>query len=295
MVSLLGIVLVVGATLCFSLFDLLRKKLTGRLSDAFLVMVLALGAVPLYGVWVALQPPVVVSAAYVWPGVASVVCNLGANYGFLRSVRLSGLSAVIPLLSLTPVFTSLLAIPLLGELPGARGWLGIAMVVFGALALQLGERTGERRQPWRLSAGAWWMILVAFLWASALPLDKLATEASNAAFHGLVLHLGVGLSVLTLVLRGLREAPGVRSSAEVRAGAGTWALLLTAVVLGAAAQGLQLLALQHAWVGFVETVKRGIGSSLALVLGRVFFAEPLTLRKVLTVAVIAAGVAVMLW
>ncbi len=295
MVSLLGIVLVVGATLCFSLFDLLRKKLTGRLSDAFLVMVLALGAVPLYGVWVALQPPVAVSAAYVWPGVASVVCNLGANYGFLRSVRLSGLSAVIPLLSLTPVFTSLLAIPLLGELPGAREWLGIAMVVFGALALQLGERSGERRQPWRLSAGAWWMILVAFLWASALPLDKLATEASNAAFHGLVLHLGVGLSVLTLALRGLREAPGVRSRADVRAGAGTWVLLLTAVVLGAAAQGLQLLALQHAWVGFVETVKRGIGSSLALVLGRVFFAEPLTPRKVLTVAVIAAGVAVMLW
>ncbi|MDE2690834.1 MAG: DMT family transporter [Acidobacteriota bacterium] len=295
MVSLLGIVLVVGATLCFSLFDLLRKKLTGRLSDAFLVMVLALGAVPLYGVWVARQPPVAVSAAYVWPGVASVACNLGANYGFLRSVRLSGLSAVIPLLSLTPVFTSLLAIPLLGELPGAREWLGIAMVVFGALALQLGERSGERRQPWRLSAGARWMILVAFLWASALPLDKLATEASNAAFHGLVLHLGVGLSVLTLVLRGLREAPGVRSRADVRARAGTWALLLTAVALGAAAQGLQLLALQHAWVGFVETVKRGIGSSLALVLGRVFFAEPLTLRKVLTVAVIVAGVAVMLW
>ena len=139
------------------------------------------------------------------------------------------------------------------------------------------------------------MILVAFLWASALPLDKLATEASNAAFHGLILHLGVGLSVLTLVLRGLREAPGVRRGADVRAGAGTWTLLLTAVVLGAAAQGLQLLALQHAWVGFVETVKRGIGSSLALVLGRVFFAEPLTLRKVLTVAVIGAGVAVMLW
>lgn len=295
MVSLLGIVLVVGATLCFSLFDLLRKKLTGRLSDAFLVMVLALGAVPLYGAWVALQPPAAVSAGYVWPGVASVVCNLGANYGFLRSVRLSGLSAVIPLLSLTPVFTSLLAIPLLGELPGAREWLGIAMVVFGALALQLGEPTGEGRQPWRLSAGAWWMILVAFLWASALPLDKLATEASNAAFHGLVLHLGVGLSVSTLVLRGLREASGPRRRGDSRAGAGLWALLLTAVVLGAVAQGLQLLALQHAWVGFVETVKRGIGSSLALVFGRVFFAEPLTLRKVLTVAVIAAGVAVMLW
>lgn len=295
MVSVLGIVLVVGATLCFSLFDLLRKKLTGRLSDAFLVMVLALGAVPLYGVWVAVQPPVGVSRAYLLPGLLSVACNLGANYGFLRSVRLAGLSAVIPLLSLTPVFTALLGIPLLGELPGPREWLGIAMVVGGALALQLGEHSGERGRPWTLGAGAWWMILVAFLWASALPLDKLATEASNAAFHGLVLHLGVGLSVVLIVVRGFRSSSGQRERAGTSVGARTWLLLLTAVVIGAAAQGLQLLSLQHAWVGFVETVKRGIGSSLALVLGRLFFAEPLTLRKVLTVAVIAAGVAVMLW
>ncbi len=295
MVSALGIVLVVGATLCFSLFDLLRKKLTGRLSDGFLVMVLALGAVPLYGVWVALQPPPGVSAAYVWPGLLSVACNLGANYGFLRSVRLAGLSAVIPLLSLTPVFTALLGIPLLGELPAAGEWLGIAMVVCGALALQLGERSGDRRRPWTLGAGAWWMILVAFLWATALPLDKLATEASNAAFHGLVMHLGVGLSVAAIAMRGFRNAPGRRRGVRSGVGARTWVFLLTAVVIGAAAQALQLLSLQHAWVGFVETVKRGIGSSLALVLGRLFFAEPLTMRKVLAVAVIAAGVAVMLW
>ena len=295
MVSALGIGLVVGATLCFSLFDLLRKKLTGRLSDAFLVMVLALGAVPLYGVWVAVQPPPDVSSAYVWPGLLSVACNLGANYGFLRSVRSAGLSAVIPLLSLTPVFTALLGIPLLGELPGGREWLGIAMVVCGALALQLGERSGGRGRPWTLGAGAWWMILVAFLWATALPLDKLATEASNAAFHGLVMHLGVGLCVAVVAVRSFRNAPGRGRAARRGVGARTWVFLLSAVVIGAAAQALQLLSLQHAWVGFVETVKRGIGSSLALVLGRLFFAEPLTLRKVSSVAVIAAGVAVMLW
>lgn len=301
MVSALGIVLVVGATLCFSLFDLLRKKLTGRLSDAFLVMVLALGAAPLYGVWVAVQPPPGVSSAYVWPGLLSVACNLGANYGFLRSVRSAGLSAVIPLLSLTPVFTALLGIPLLGELPGGREWLGIAMVVCGALALQLGERSGGRGRPWTLGAGAWWMILVAFLWATALPLDKLATEASNAAFHGLVMHLGVGLCVAVVAMRAFRSGPGRRRDlpgrrgVRVDVGARTWAFLLSAVVIGAAAQALQLLSLQHAWVGFVETVKRGIGSSLALVLGRVFFAEALTTRKVASVTAVAAGVAVMLW
>jgi len=161
------------------------------------------------------------------------------------------------LLSLTPVFTALLGIPLLGELPGGREWLGIAMVVCGALALQLGERAGGRGRPWTLGAGAWWMILVAFLWATALPLDKLATEASNAAFHGLVMHLGVGLCVAAVAVRGFRNAPGLGRGDRKGVGARTWVFLLSAVVIGAAAQALQLLSLQHAWVGFVETVKRG--------------------------------------
>ncbi len=294
MVSVPGIALVIGATVSFSLFDLLRKKLTGRLTDAFLVMVLSLGAAPLYGAWLLAQPPAGVRAAYLWPAVGSVLCNLGANYGFLRSVGLAGLSAVIPLLSLTPVFTALLGIPLLGELPGRREWFGILMVVSGALALQRGESTGgrpgRRAGAWMLGAGAWWMVVVAFLWALALPLDKLAIEASSPAFHGLVMHLGVGFSVSVAALRGLRFGPRER----LRASSGVWPLLVSAVVLGALAQGLQLLALQHAWVSFVETVKRGIGSSLALVLGRLAFAEPLTVRKVTCVAVIAAGVAVML-
>ena len=101
--------------------------------------------------------------------------------------------------------------------------------------------------------------------------------------------------MMTLALRGLRHSPLTdrreREGPEVR----TWILLATGVVVGAAALGFQLLALQHAWVGFVDTVKRGIGSALALVFGRVFFAEPLTLRKVLAVGAIVAGVTVMLW
>ena len=295
MVSFTGIVLVVGAALCFALLNLFRKQLSGRLDAAFLVVVLALGAVPLYGAWVLVQPPREVSETYLWPGLASVGCNLVANYGFLRSVRVGGLGTVVPLLSLMPVFTTLLAIPLLGELPGAREWLGIAVVVCAALSLQLDRRPDARARPWRLGAGAWWMILVALLWATSLPLDKLATEASNAPFHGLVLHLGVGVSAATIATRSLGGSLRRRRLSGAGVGRGTWLLLLSAVVVGAAAQGFQLLSLQHVWVGFVETVKQGLGASLALVLGRLFFAEPLTLRKVLTVAAIGAGVAVILW
>jgi multidrug transporter EmrE-like cation transporter len=44
----------------------------------------------------------------------------------------------------------------------------------------------------------------------------------------------------------------------------------------------------------VETLKRGIGNVLAVVFGRLLFAEPVTGRKLAAVALMAAGVALLL-
>ena len=74
-----------------------------------------------------------------------------------------------------------------------------------------------------------------------------------------------------------------------------WGLLTLIVVVGAVALVLILLAIPMVWIGFIETMKRGLGSFLALVWGRVFFSEPVTGRKLLAVAVIAAGVALISW
>jgi multidrug transporter EmrE-like cation transporter len=47
-------------------------------------------------------------------------------------------------------------------------------------------------------------------------------------------------------------------------------------------------------VGLLETLKRGVGGTLAVVWGRAFFREPVTARKVLAVVALVAGVAVLL-
>jgi multidrug transporter EmrE-like cation transporter len=79
--------------------------------------------------------------------------------------------------------------------------------------------------------------------------------------------------------------------AKVRAVPGIYIL---ALVVSTLALAFQFLALPQAYVGTVETLKRGIGNFMAILSGWLFFHEPVTLRKVLAVGVMAVGVGLLL-
>jgi multidrug transporter EmrE-like cation transporter len=115
----------------------------------------------------------------------------------------------------------------------------------------------------------------------------MAVERASAPLHALVLASGVALAVL-LVLAfqgGLGEIGAVRRAPR---------LLVLALVVSAAALGLQLLAMPLLFVGTIETMKRGIGNCMALVYGRAFFGEVVTPSKLLAVGLMAAGVGLIL-
>ena len=104
----------------------------------------------------------------------------------------------------------------------------------------------------------------------------------------MALNGGVALGAL-LVLAGQGRTAELRRLRE------RWGVLLLLIVVGAVALVLILLAIAETWIGFIETMKRGLGSFLAVVWGRLFFAEAVTARKLVAVAVIAAGVALIVW
>ncbi|RPH56014.1 hypothetical protein EHM82_04190, partial [bacterium] len=135
--------------------------------------------------------------------------------------------------------------------------------------------------------GAVMVVAAAFFWSLTIPLDKMAVERAAASFHGTVLTAGVaaGVLVVLIVQRRLGDV------ARVRRIPGIFAL---ALVVSFAALGLQLVVLPLMYVGTIETLKRGIGNFMALVSGRVFFGEAVTVPKVLAVALMAAGVGVIL-
>jgi uncharacterized membrane protein len=288
---LFPLLLVLACSLGWAGFDLLRKLLVHEVPPVALVFLLTAGSVPLFGLWAIVEgvgPP---APGYWAPALGSVLLNLVANLLFLTGMRIAPLSVTVPLLSLTPAFATLLAVPLLGERPGVRDAAGILMVIAGAIWLNWQPRKAELPEDGqgkreRLKGGLM-VASTAFFWALTIPLDKMAVERAAPPLHGVVLTAGVAAGVLgvLLVQRRLGDVARVRKVPGV---------LALALVVSCAALGLQLLALPLLYVGTIETLKRGIGNFMALVSGWVFFGEAVTVPKVLAVGLMAAGVGVIL-
>jgi len=260
--------------------------LTKDLSATALVTLLTLGQAPAFVVWAAIDGGWFHDAGYLLPGLGCLLINLLANVAFVRALALSPLSLTIPFLSFTPVFASLLAIPLVGELPNAMQSGGIAAVVAGALLLHAGSGAGLLGLfgAFARERGSVLMVIVAALWSGTAVLDKVALGHASLAAHALVQTAGIGIALLLYLLARGRgaELGKVRESRLAMLGAIAFATLALA---------LQLAAIQATLVAIVETVKRAVGMVMSVVLGRLVFAEPVTTAKVSAIVLMAAGTA----
>lgn len=284
---LLAVAAVVGCGISSAGFDFLQKLLVRRISPVPLVFLLALASTPLFAAAVLLGGGVEVAAGYLPPAVVSLLLNLLGHITFIQAVRSAPLSLTVPLLSLTPAFTALLGFVLLGEVIGPVVMAGILLVVSGAYALNAWGDETRSLGALVLQPGAWLMVLTAFLWSVTVPLDKMAIARSGPAFHGLFLTAGMMLGAfVVLVARGR-----LGELRHVSANPGLFVLALIACTL---ALGLQLVSLQLLLVSVVETVKRGLGNVIAVLLGRLFFAEAVTFRKLGAAIAMAVGVALIL-
>jgi drug/metabolite transporter (DMT)-like permease len=272
----------------YATFDLLRKRLTLSMPPAALLVWLALAQVPLFLVMVFGGEGFAVGPGYWAPGLASILLNIFANVAFLRALEIASLGVTVPLLSLTPVFATLISIQLLGELPTAVQMAGIVIAVVGAFALNFDP--GEGATPaavWRClirEKGSLLMIFVALCWSITPAFDKLAVASSGVYTHGLLLNAGVGLGALAwLAARG--QVTTLRPRHFV---GGTVA---ASAVVGFLALVLLLKAYAMIWVGFVETIRRAVNSALALVYGRWLFKEEVRPAQVVAVVLMSVGVA----
>jgi drug/metabolite transporter (DMT)-like permease len=299
------LLLVAASSLSSSGFDLSRKLLGRHLKPLPMVFLLTLASAPLFGLAVALGGGAQVARAYFAPALGSLLLNIVANLAFVESVRIAPLSLTVPLLSLTPAFTTVLGFVVLGERPAPTAWLGVLLVVAGAFWLHLsagesrdgGAGSAERGAGvagarGRLAAllvhpGAWLMALTAFLWSLTIPLDKLAIGRTSAPFHGFFLTTGGALGTFA-ILAATRRLPEVRG---VRAG---WAPFAAALLASTLDLGFQLAAIRVLLVSVVETLKRGLGNLLAVALGRLVFGEALTWTKLAAAVLMAGGVALIL-
>lgn len=291
-VSLTAILVVAGVALAFSGLDVVRKLLGDRYRPLPLLVLLTAGSLPIFLLWASSEGNWEIRSGYLTPALVSIVLNVFANLAFLQALRVSPLSVTIPYLSLTPVFTTLLAIPILGEKPSSQQIVGIVLVVIGAFWLNVRGLGGvSPAKMWRAlleEKGSVLMIGTALCWSLAAPLDKLAVTAASPAIHGVILMSGVTLGAIgILIARG--------ELGEVRVQRSSLGLLGGAIGLTAVGAALNFFAFTLVWVGFIETFKRALGSVLALVWGRLIFAESIALNQVLAVVLMGFGVGLVVW
>lgn len=285
----LGLALTLSTAVAWALFDVARKRLAQRVSPLSLTVWLPLGQVPVLALWALEAGPGRLPFSSLAPLAASVALNVLALLGFMLAVRESPLSLTIPILSFTPVATSLLAWAFRQQVPTLPQVGGALLIVLGAVVLARGVRNeGPHPTPFLRDRGVRFMMGAALAWSLTALLDQVALERGAGALYAPTLSLGVGLLLGTvLLLRG--QGPHLREALQKLK---TWPFLTGGTfILGAVALVVQLEALRHAPVGFIETVKRGTGMAAAILFGRLVFQEPIHAAKLLATLLMTIGVA----
>ncbi len=252
-----------------------------------LALLFCLVVLPLPGfvLWAAVGTGPEPSWAYVAPGLCSVAANLALSLALLEGLRRAPLGVVIPLLSTSPVFSAVLEAAWLGDTPRPIQAVGLALIVGGALLLALDVRRLALSVP-DVLRGAALGLLASGLMAAATVFDKVAIQHLEIGLHAAV--QGAVLGTVLAVLLAVRGQLG-----DLRAAGTHWRLVGLAAVAMMAALGLQLLALQSLLAGVVEGLKRGVGLSLSVANGRLFFGEGLTAMRLAAIAVLTSGVGVL--
>ncbi len=189
---------------------------------------------------------------------ASVVLNWAAT--LLSTVALSKADAslVSPLLTFNPAFTLLIAWLLLGEVPGLRQTLGVAVVLLGAYLLEVEAARKNLLAPLRLllrRPGTLLAILASALWGTTTVLEKLAIDHMTPPSGPVVALLGTFLMVVLLTPGALwtRSREGVQERWWKGLAAHPRALSLAMLIAGIAPLfGFTAIAL--GLVGYVTTL-----------------------------------------
>lgn len=286
------------SSISWALFDMSRKKLSVKLAPTPIVVWLMLLQAPLFAilfkalfqeVWRIPQP------SYYLPAMASVILNAVANVWFVESVRMAPLSLVIPVLSLTPVFSALGGFVLLGEVTTLRQGAGIFVIVACTMAIARtgggqsrpdGVQRDEKKEQSQVTQGVLLMAGVSLLWALTPVLDKICLATLPAAEHAFLQCLTVSI----LLFAWLRFKKGSLKLGQLSQNVGWFTLAVGAAALALFAQ---LWSIQNTPVGLFEALKRSYGLLSALALGYFVFGEAVTRRKAVLVAAMGFGIAIL--
>ncbi len=209
-----------------------------------------------------------------------------ASICYMKSLKYSPLSVVLPIASLTPMFILLTSKLINHELPILFGIIGVCVAVVGAYVLQWSKRAQGFFSPLThlfTDKGSRYMLAVALLWSITSPYDKIAIQHSNPYFY-----VGIAGVIYTLIL-----FPFMLKKSRLRS---VFANLTAQAPIGLG-QGvavlLQMLAVPLTFVAYVTAVKRS-SSIFGPLWGKLFFQEEKLVERTIGTIIILIGIILMI-
>lgn len=106
---------------------------------------------------------------------------------YMKALRMSELSKIIPLMAFNPLFTALLAIVFGQSIPSLTGWLGIILIVVGIYVINVTSQMSRRDfflpiKNILADPGARAMLVVALSWSFGAHFSKMRVDGSSPVF-----------------------------------------------------------------------------------------------------------------
>ena len=280
------ILICIISAFCWATFDLTRKLSLKKITSTSLLLIFTLTQLLVFLVWVFYSDFSINLIPYIFPALILIVIGLLSALLFLKAIKQSDLSLTIPLLSLSPMFSSLFSFFFLHEKLSNFQYLGIFSIIFGTLTLYSKKLTiTEILKSFKIIStndSARLMILVSIIWSLTPVLDKLCLANSSINIHGFIQSLGMIILLIFLLKK--------NSNKEIGKIKRYWKLIFLTVLIGTLATILQFYAILSNYVAIMESIKRSVGQISSVFLGRFFFNEEITKSKLSGVIILSLGV-----
>lgn len=176
-------ILALGAALLASFNPILYKRMLKDADTIVVVWAVTLFSLPLLALFTLAADPQTpsIDSWFIVGVIGSAGLNAVAHIASTRALKLADVSLITPLLIFSPVFTVLISAVLLGEVPSARGLLGVGLVLVGAYWLNRNSGA-DRLAPFKamaLTPGVLLVLLAGLLWAITPLFEKTAILHTN--------------------------------------------------------------------------------------------------------------------
>ena len=269
----------------WAIFDLTRKLSLKKINSVNLLLIFTITQFIIFLVWIFIDNFSINLIPYLLPGIILIFVGLFSALLFLKAIQQSDLSLTIPLLSFSPMFSSIFSFFFLNEQLSKIQYFGVFLIIFGALILYSKKLTLEEfLKSFKVilkNSSAKLMIIVSIIWSLTPVLDKLCLEHSSINFHGFIQSLG--MIILLIFLFKKDKVQTLNTKKNLR-------LILLTVCVGSTATILQFYAILTNYVPIMESIKRSVGQLSSVFLGKIFFNEKINKPKVIGVIILSVGV-----